>query len=145
MAFVHTQSIEMCTAYFNEERRYNYATPKSFLEFIDLYKSLLSKKRGDIENEASQLEIGLQKLLQTEEDVGQLKLRLEEEAVFVAEKTEKTEALLVVVGSETEIVNENKAVAAIEEEKANVERETATLTPRAMVSRHNRRDSISRR
>eukprot|EP00656_Telonema_subtile_P018040 TRINITY_DN1972_c0_g1_i10.p1 TRINITY_DN1972_c0_g1~~TRINITY_DN1972_c0_g1_i10.p1 ORF type:complete len:4525 (-),score=1414.93 TRINITY_DN1972_c0_g1_i10:97-13671(-) len=126
MAFVHTQSIVMCSEYLAEERRYNYATPKSFLEFIDLYKQLLGKKRGDIEKEAGALEIGLQKLLQTEEDVGQLKLRLEEEAVFVADKTEKTEKLLVVVGSETEIVNEQKALAALEEEKANVEREAAT-------------------
>ena len=38
----------------------------------------------------------------------QLKLRLEEEAVFVAEKTESTEKLLVVVAKETEIVEEQK-------------------------------------
>jgi len=125
MAYVHTQSVQMCDEYLSEERRYNYATPKSFLEFIDLYKNLLMKKRGNIETEAGQLEVGLQKLLQTEEDVGQLKLRLEEEAVFVADKTEKTEKLLVVVGTETEIVNESKAVAAIEEAKADKEAASA--------------------
>jgi len=28
-----------------QERRYNYTTPKTFLELIKLYKSLLAKKR----------------------------------------------------------------------------------------------------
>jgi dynein heavy chain len=125
MAFVHLNTVNQCAKYLEYERRYNYATPKSFLEYIDLYKSLLSTKRGALETESGQLEVGLQKLMQTEEDVGQLKLRLEEEAVFVKEKTESTEKLLVTVAAETEVVNEQKALAAIEEEKANGERSAA--------------------
>ena len=45
-------------------------------------------------------------------DVGQLKVRLEEEAVFVSENTESTEKLIVVVEAETKVVNEQKEIAA---------------------------------
>lgn len=31
------------------ERRHNYTTPKSFLELIDFYKTLLAEKRENIE------------------------------------------------------------------------------------------------
>ena len=49
MSFVHTETIRTCESYLVEERRYNYATPKSYLEFIDLYKQLLDQKRGSLE------------------------------------------------------------------------------------------------
>ena len=126
MSFVHTQTVQMCTNYLTMERRYNYATPKSYLEFISLYKTLLEKKRGEIESEFNSLETGLQKLIQTEDDVGQLQIRLKEEAVYVKEKTESTEKLLITVGAETATVNESRAIATMENEKANIERAAAT-------------------
>ena len=126
MAKVHTTTVKMCQDYVAAERRYNYATPKSYLEFIDLYKGLLISKRNKVEEDFSVLEIGLQKLMQTEEDVGQLKVRLEEETVFVAEKTVSVEKLLVNVGAETEVVNEQRAIAKVENEKADVERAAAS-------------------
>jgi len=125
MANVHEHTVMQCKEYLTVERRYNYATPKSYLEYIELYKKLLGKFRGALEKEFNALELGLQKLLQTEEDVGQLKIRLEEEAVFVKEKSESTDKLIIVVGRETIIVNENKAAAAIENDKASIEREAA--------------------
>ena len=33
--------------FFDAERRYNYTTPKTFLELIKLYKNVLSKKRKE--------------------------------------------------------------------------------------------------
>jgi len=44
MAEVHA-SIDVCNIRFLKlERRYNYTTPKSFLELIDFYKKLLTDK-----------------------------------------------------------------------------------------------------
>ena len=37
VSYVHLQTVEMCEKYMHSERRYNYATPKSFLELIDFY------------------------------------------------------------------------------------------------------------
>jgi dynein heavy chain len=87
MAVVHQKTVGMCSEYLAIEKRFNYATPKSYLEYIDLYCSLLSTKQTEMQVNFDALERGLQKLEQTEEDVGQLKLRIEEEAKFVAEKS----------------------------------------------------------
>jgi dynein heavy chain len=44
------------------ERRYNYTTPKSFLEQIGLYRNLLQTKRREHEDGIIRLENGLVKL-----------------------------------------------------------------------------------
>ena len=42
MSFVHS-SVELASVdFFNAERRYNYTTPKSFLDLISLYKKMLA-------------------------------------------------------------------------------------------------------
>ena len=122
---VHLQTVETCIRYQNAERRYNYATPKSFLELIDFYKNLLGKKREALMEEFETLQVGLQKLEETEEDVKGLKLRLEEESEFVATKTIAVNALIENVGAETVIVDAAKAEADAESAKANIEAEAA--------------------
>jgi len=125
-AFVHQKVMEFNTKYLAYERSYNYATPKSFLELIDLYKKLFGKKSEESFEEVDQLESGLDKLIKTEEDVNLLKERLKEESIVVAEKTVATEQLLEKVAKETEIVSKEEAAAQIENAKANIEREEST-------------------
>lgn len=51
MAEVHL-SIDYANAkYLQLERRHNYTTPKSFLELIDFYKTLLAEKRDQIQRQ----------------------------------------------------------------------------------------------
>ena len=45
-------------------RRYNYTTPKSYLELISLYKSLLAQKRAELRGEKERLESGVDKISQ---------------------------------------------------------------------------------
>lgn len=45
-------------------RRYNYTTPKSYLELISLYKQLLDKKRGQLTQAKQRLESGVDKIQQ---------------------------------------------------------------------------------
>ena len=51
----------------DSERRYNYTTPKTFLELIKLYKNLLASKREVTEGQIDRLENGLEKLVKTPE------------------------------------------------------------------------------
>ena len=44
MAYVHMSVNEISASYLANERRYNYTTPKSFLEQIALYSKLLTEK-----------------------------------------------------------------------------------------------------
>lgn len=55
--------------FLEDEGRYNYTTPKSFLELIDFYKELLRKKRGELDANINRLANGLQTLRKTNDDV----------------------------------------------------------------------------
>lgn len=69
MAHVHTSVKEMSKRYLSTERRYNYTTPKTFLEQIKLYQNLLSKKRSELTAKIERLEKGLTKLQSTTSQV----------------------------------------------------------------------------
>lgn len=55
--------------YIANERRYNYTTPKSFLELINLYLKVLQQKHYELEGKTKRLENGLEKLRVTAEQV----------------------------------------------------------------------------
>lgn len=69
MAFVHGSVQEISAIYLATERRYNYTTPKTFLEQIKLYQNLLSSKRKDLIAKMDRLENGLAKLESTASQV----------------------------------------------------------------------------
>ena len=69
MSYVHTTVNEMSKVYLATERRYNYTTPKTFLEQIKLYQSLLAKKRMELVAKIERLENGLMKLQSTASQV----------------------------------------------------------------------------
>lgn len=58
------------------ERRYIYTTPKSFLELIKLFKSMLSIKRKELEDNREKYERGVIKLQQTQEQIADLEIVL---------------------------------------------------------------------
>ena len=69
MAYVHTSVNEMSKIYLQNERRYNYTTPKSFLEQIKLYQNLLGQKSKELTAKMERLENGLTKLQSTAQQV----------------------------------------------------------------------------
>lgn len=72
MSYVHTTVNELSAVYLATERRYNYTTPKTFLEQIKLYQSLLARKRTELVAKIERLENGLMKLQSTASQVGEL-------------------------------------------------------------------------
>uniref|UniRef100_A0A670YY35 Dynein cytoplasmic 1 heavy chain 1 n=1 Tax=Pseudonaja textilis TaxID=8673 RepID=A0A670YY35_PSETE len=117
MAYVHTSVNEMSYSYLTNERRYNYTTPKSFLEQIKLYQNLLLKKRKELTAKMERLENGLQKLSSTSAQVDDLKAKLAAQEVELKQKNEDADQLIQVVGTETEKVSKEKAIADEEEQK----------------------------
>uniref|UniRef100_A0A672T1I3 Dynein axonemal heavy chain 17 n=1 Tax=Sinocyclocheilus grahami TaxID=75366 RepID=A0A672T1I3_SINGR len=65
MAYVHISVNKTSKDYLANERRYNYTTPKSFLEQIKLYGNLLALKKKDLTSKMERLENGLEKLNST--------------------------------------------------------------------------------
>ncbi|NWV92100.1 DYH17 protein, partial [Machaerirhynchus nigripectus] len=117
MSFVHTSSKEMSKIYLAVERRYNYTTPKTFLELIKLYQNLLASKRSKLSANIERLEKGLMKLQSTASQVDDLKAMLAVQEIELKQKNEDTDKLIHVVGVETEKVSKEKAIADEEELK----------------------------
>lgn len=74
MSHVHQSVNQMSAMYFQNERRYNYTTPKTFLEQISLYGKLLNEKTKNLKMMIYRLENGLEKLASCAADVAVLKV-----------------------------------------------------------------------
>uniref|UniRef100_A0A8C4MX33 Dynein axonemal heavy chain 11 n=1 Tax=Equus asinus asinus TaxID=83772 RepID=A0A8C4MX33_EQUAS len=117
MAHVHTSVNEMSTRYYQNERRHNYATPKSFLEQISLFKNLLKKKQNEVSQKKEHLVNGIQKLETTASQVGDLKARLASQEAELHLRNHDAEGLITKIGLQTEKVSREKAIADAEERK----------------------------
>jgi hypothetical protein len=67
--------------YLEAYRRYNYTTPKSYLELIALYKALLAQKRAELSAAKERLANGVEKIAQASAQVADLQIALHEEQV----------------------------------------------------------------
>lgn len=63
MSHVHGSVNEMSIKYLANDRRYNYTTPKSFLEQITLYMKLLVSKTSDIKFGIFRFQNGIKQLI----------------------------------------------------------------------------------
>ncbi|XP_036920260.1 dynein heavy chain 17, axonemal [Sturnira hondurensis] len=131
MAYVHTTVNEMSKVYLATERRYNYTTPKTFLEQIKLYQNLLTRKRMELVAKIERLENGLMKLQSTASQVDDLKAKLAIQEAELKQKNENADKLIQVVGVETEKVSKEKAIADEEEVKVEVINKNVTEKQKA--------------
>uniref|UniRef100_H0X4M8 Dynein axonemal heavy chain 17 n=1 Tax=Otolemur garnettii TaxID=30611 RepID=H0X4M8_OTOGA len=131
MAYVHTTVNDMSKMYLATERRYNYTTPKTFLEQIKLYQNLLAKKRMELVAKIERLENGLMKLQSTASQVDDLKAKLAIQEAELKQKNENADKLIQVVGVETEKVSKEKAIADEEEVKVEVINKNVTEKQKA--------------
>eukprot|EP00002_Diphylleia_rotans_P013390 TRINITY_DN2619_c0_g1_i7.p1 TRINITY_DN2619_c0_g1~~TRINITY_DN2619_c0_g1_i7.p1 ORF type:complete len:4501 (-),score=1146.89 TRINITY_DN2619_c0_g1_i7:169-13671(-) len=118
LAYMHGVVEEESLRYLEQDRRHNHVTPKNFLECVNTYKAIVQEKRSYLSSMQVRLENGLKRLKRTQEDIWELKNHLQQEQLVVEEKKASTEQLLIQVGQEKNIAEEQKAVAAAEELKA---------------------------
>ena len=128
MAFAHETVGAAAAAYRAEERRHVYTTPKSYLELIALYRRLLAARTAKLDGLQERLETGLVKLRSSAEQVAEMQVQLQAEQVVVEQKKAETDALLVQVGQESSVADEQAELAAVEEEKVEaVQRDVSTF------------------
>ena len=93
------------------ERRFVYTTPKSFLELVKLFKSMLEKKMQRLDDEKTKFEIGVGKLIETEAAVAVIEQELVVKSVEVEELKKEANEQATVVGAEKAIVDVKAAEA----------------------------------
>lgn len=106
MAFAHQSVTEASQQFLEAFRRYNYTTPKSYLELIALYKNLLAAKRQEVVAAKERLQSGVEKIAQASAQVADLQVSLKEEQIIVEEKKAATDELIVSIGKEKAVVDE---------------------------------------
>ena len=109
-AELHKSIQEFNDLYFKSERRYNYTTPKSFLELIKYFELLIGRKDGDIENQIQRLEKGLAVVANAAESIEGLKKEIEAKSVVVEEEKKNTSEVLARLEVENEKISGEKAV-----------------------------------
>ncbi|CAK0818712.1 unnamed protein product [Prorocentrum cordatum] len=120
MAEVHLSIDAANKNFLQMERRYNYTTPKSFLELISFYIQMLTKKQSGVTFNCDRLERGLAIMEQVQSKVEGLKEDLNITMVQVEEKKAATAILI-------EQVTKAKDHAAVEKAKADEEEAKTTL------------------
>uniref|UniRef100_A0A3Q3AWS9 Dynein axonemal heavy chain 11 n=1 Tax=Kryptolebias marmoratus TaxID=37003 RepID=A0A3Q3AWS9_KRYMA len=117
MAHVHTSVNQASEKYLQNEKRYNYTTPRSFLQQITLYRNLLEKSRAQLQHQMNRLENGLQKLQSTAAQVEDLKAKLASQEAELTVKNDNTEAIIVKIGLQSEKVSKKREAADVEAQK----------------------------
>jgi len=113
MAEVHLSIDAANKQYLAEERRYNYTTPKSFLELISFYMKMLCNKQSTVSANCERLERGLAIMEQVQEKVNGLKEDLKIMMIQVEEKKAATGVLIEEVSKASAIAQEEKEKAAV--------------------------------
>jgi hypothetical protein len=118
MARAHEAVTEAGRRFAEATKRKVYVTPKSYLELIALYKSLLARKRADLSAARQRLEGGVAKIAAAGAQVADLKAALEVEMAVVAEKKQATDRLIESIGRERATVDEAVEASRGDEEAA---------------------------
>lgn len=126
MAFVHATVNKMSQVYFQNDKRYNYTTPKSFLELISLFSKLLIQKDFDFKDRVNKLENGLIKLSKCAEQAEYLKKALAVQEVELKVKNDAADVFIEHVTAENERVQKSKNEATEKQRKVNLMKETIT-------------------
>lgn len=74
MGGIHTSVISTCAEYYKQYRRHVYATPKSYLLFLEGYCNIYKGKVEEIQRLASSINSGLQKMSDAKIDVSRMKV-----------------------------------------------------------------------
>ncbi|CAL1673547.1 unnamed protein product [Lasius platythorax] len=109
---------DTCIEYFDRFRRQVYVTPKSFLTFLDNYKTLYKQRLDNINTLASRMTSGLSKLIDAAAQVDMLRKELEKNQEDIAAKNVQVEAILLTVNEKKREAESVKAKVQVSKDEA---------------------------
>ena len=118
MPYSFLQVNRISELYEAQDRRFNYTTPKTYLELITFYKTLLAQKQGKLRDNIERLSSGVTTLRKTATDVAGLQEELKTKMVAVNEKRAAADVILEAMGKERAEAEAQQAIADAEAKKA---------------------------
>lgn len=112
---IHTSVAQSAERFYQELRRRYYTTPTSYLELINLFTSMLEKKRLEFEAQREKLSKGLEQLKKTSEVVTEMQKQLNKLQPELEQKAVENEKLLVRIKQDQETADSVKKVVLEEE------------------------------
>jgi dynein heavy chain len=138
LPYSFTEVNKMANTFRNVERRHVYTTPKSFLELLKLYQTLLAAKRDQANKSIERLETGLEKLRQTAEAVTQIEADLKISLEEADQKRTVAEGI-------AEVVSKEKAIVEVETEKAQVKaKEVSVIQTEVMEKQRSTEEDLAK-
>ncbi|XP_059610821.1 dynein beta chain, ciliary-like [Phlebotomus argentipes] len=125
LAKAHNSVNEVSTIYRETEKRFNYTTPKTFLDTIDLYRKLFRERKEKITQWINRLDQGLIKLDACTAQVDVLKETLAEQEATTTQKKDEADIVLQFLQKENAVVSLDRANVA--EEEKNVRKIEANI------------------
>ncbi|KAF7249783.1 Dynein heavy chain 1, axonemal [Varanus komodoensis] len=122
---IHQSVAVKCKAYLAELARHNYVTPKSYLELLSIFTTLIGTKKQELKVAKNRMKSGLDKLLRTAEDVAKMQEELELARPLLAEAAKDTLVTMEQIQVDTAVAEETRNAVQAEEMKAKVKAQTA--------------------
>ena len=94
MQGMHRTVAEHSVEYREQLRRYNYVTPTSYLELLNVFKFLLHEKRTEVGGLRSKLQFGLDTLASAGEDIARLQIDLRDKEPRLVETQKEVEVTM---------------------------------------------------
>jgi dynein heavy chain len=101
-SYFHSSSTDLGLKFRNVLKRIYYATPTSFLELIQTFKTILADKRKEVSDLKSKYDVGVEKILTTESSVAVMQEELIALQPKLVEKNKEVGEMMVVVTGESE-------------------------------------------
>ncbi|KAA3680725.1 dynein heavy chain, axonemal, partial [Paragonimus westermani] len=117
--YFHTSITPLAEKFLQRLGRKTYVTPTSYLELIDSFQRLLTKKQDEISRARMRYVNGLDKLAFASEQVADMQVKLEELQPQLVEASLENESLLQVIATESVAVEEQRVKVKAEEEIVN--------------------------
>ena len=114
--FAHELIVQEADKFHSELNRTYYVTPAVFIEFFNLFTTMLQKRSKALNDEKEQLEKGVEKLQETNEKVQEMEANLTKMRPLLQEKAQQTDELLKTLQVDREKVNQAHHVISAEEE-----------------------------
>ncbi|XP_076846923.1 dynein axonemal heavy chain 1 isoform X2 [Brachyhypopomus gauderio] len=115
---IHQTVARKCEQYRVELSRHNYVTPKSYLELLSIFSTLIGQKKQEVHGARQRMKIGLDKLLSTAEDVSKMQEELEMMRPLLEEAAKDTVITMEKIQEDTVVAEQSRVAVRTEEAKA---------------------------